>query len=357
MDEPTGPLPPRANPNFFGHAEAVERITAALGGERLHHAWLIGGPRGVGKATLAFRIARRLLAGLPDGGGLFGDAGVDLAMSPDDPVFRRVASGGHGDLLTIERPFLNDQGRETQDLNIAQARRIAPFLHRTAAEDGWRVVLLDDCHRMNNNSANAILKILEEPPARTVLLLVCETPGALPATIRSRCRRLELGPLSDADVRKGVLAAVPDLADADTDLLVSLATGSLGRALDLAAGNALGTYRRLSSLLCELPQPDRVAVATLAEEAAGKQGEALFEMVRSIVEDWLDRLVRVAAAPDRPPVARLPGEADALSRQAGAGLDRWWPVWEKTRGILARGADAHLDRRQVVLAAFGAMAD
>ena len=355
MDEATGPLPPRANPNFLGHGEAVARITAALSGDRLHHAWLIGGPRGVGKATLAFRIARRLLAGLPDGGGLFGDAGVDLAMSPDDPVFRRVAAGGHGDLLTIERPFLNDQGRETQDLNIAQARRIAPFLHRTAAEDGWRVVLLDDCHRMNNNSANAILKILEEPPRRTVLLLVCETPGALPPTIRSRCRRLDLGPLSDADVRSGVTAAIPDLADTDVDLLVSLASGSLGRALELAQGDALKVYRRLSSLLCELPHPDRVAITALAEEAGGRQGEALFDMVRSVVEDWLDRLVRAAAAPDRPPIARLPDEAPALTRQAGAGLDRWWPLWEKTRGILARGADAHLDRRQVVLAAFASL--
>ncbi len=179
------PPDPRENPNLIGHAPAEAAIRDALQGGRLHHAWLITGPEGVGKATLAYRFARALLAGA---------SALDMPASA--PVFRRVAAGTHADLLTIEREWDEKKKRLKKQIAAETARMIPPFLHLTPAEGGWRVVILDGAEDLNPQSANALLKVLEEPPARAVLMLVCSAPGRLLPTIRSRCRHLALAPLT-----------------------------------------------------------------------------------------------------------------------------------------------------------------
>ena len=165
------PLEPRENPLMFGHAGAQAQVLEAMRSGRMHHAWLITGAPGVGKATLAFRFARRLLAGVKPGD--------TLGMDPADPVFRRVAVGSHADLLTVEREWDEKKSRLRGEIVVDDARAISTFLRLTPAEGGWRVVVIDGAEHLNRNAANSVLKMLEEPPPRAVLLLTCAAPGRL----------------------------------------------------------------------------------------------------------------------------------------------------------------------------------
>ena len=176
---------PRENPHLVGHELAAGALVEAWGSGRLAHAWLIAGPRGIGKATLAYRFARFVLAG-GEGGGNDG-----LAMAPEHPVFQRAAAGGHSDLAVIERG-LGDRGRLRAEIVVDDVRKANAFLSLTAGEGGWRVVIVDAADEMNRNAANALLKRLEEPPSRVLFLLVSHAPSRMPATLRSRCRLLSL---------------------------------------------------------------------------------------------------------------------------------------------------------------------
>ena len=178
-------IEPRANPLLMGQGEAVARLEAFYRSGRLPHAMILSGPRGVGKATLAFSFARWLLA-QGGAGGLFGAAEPqpDLAVDPSDAVFRRVASGGHPDLLTLERTVNEKTGKLRDEIIIEDTRAVGAFLRLTPAEGGWRIVVVDAADELNRNSANALLKVLEEPPRQALLLLVAHAPGSLLPTIR-----------------------------------------------------------------------------------------------------------------------------------------------------------------------------
>ncbi|NNG02826.1 MAG: DNA polymerase III subunit delta' [Inquilinus sp.] len=349
---------PRENPELIGHAAAERALAAAAASDRLPHAWLLGGPAGIGKATLAFRFARHLLAGgaEQEGPGLFGEAPrEDLALDPQHPVFRRVAAAGHADLLTVERPPADEKGKRPQDLPVEAVRRIAPFLRLTAAEGGWRVVVVDEAERMNRNSANALLKVLEEPPARAVLILVSSRPGALLPTIRSRCRRLALEPLPEADLIAFLRPRVEGLSPDDLQAVARLAAGSPGRALALVEEGGLDLYRGLIELIATLPRLDRVAVHRLGDKLAAPAAEQAWRTVTALFDDWLSRLVRAHARGAVPELV-LPAEAEVNRRLAGApGLERWLEVWEKTHRLFARADSANLDRKQVLLQAFTAL--
>ena len=192
-DQETGALHPRENLAFVGHEAAEAELAEALTGARLHHAWLITGPKGIGKATLAYRFARRLL-----GAGHSGPRPFDV--EPNDPIVRKIAAKSHPDLRVLRRA-LNERGdRYKRDISADDARAIGAFFSMKSASGGWRVAIVDAVDDLNRHAANALLKTLEEPPARAMLLLVCHSPGAALATIRSRCRRLALRPLSDEQV-------------------------------------------------------------------------------------------------------------------------------------------------------------
>ncbi|MBV8399930.1 MAG: DNA polymerase III subunit delta', partial [Acetobacteraceae bacterium] len=236
---------PRANPLLLGHGAAEAVLAEALRSGRMHHAWLITGPEGIGKATLAFRFARRLLAGVPDQS--------TLALDPSHPVFRRVAAGTHADLLTVEREWDEKRKRRRSEIVVDDVRAVAEFLRLTPAEGGWRVVVVDGAEEMNRNAANALLKVLEEPPARAILLLVCAAPGRLLPTIRSRCRRLRLSPVDDAAMRRLLAQYLPGMDQGEREKLASLAEGSPGRALLLAEEEGLRLAGLVADVLVALP--------------------------------------------------------------------------------------------------------
>ncbi len=349
--EPVEVPAPRRNPELVGHETAEKTLIEAYLSNRLHHAWLITGARGIGKATLAYRFARFLLAGGGDKD-LFAETPQTLYVSPDHPVFKRVASGGHADLLTVERSFDEKRGRMRDQIIVEDVRAVGAFLSLTPAEGGWRFVVIDGAEEMNRHAANAALKALEEPPQRTVLLLVSNAPGRLLPTIRSRCRRLALKPLAQRDVAALLADMRPDLGADEVTALAKISEGSAGRALRLAGEGGLDLYRELVRLLASLPELDIAAVHGIGERLARPSGEAGYRTFTELMRWWLARLVRGGAL-GIVPESVVPGENALIGRLLGrGGLDRWVEVWEKINHLFACADSVGLDRKQVVLTAF-----
>lgn len=357
---------PRANPNLIGHASAERMLMEAAGAGRVHHAWLITGPKGVGKATLAFRFAHWLLAGCgdaPPADDLFGEdgagSGQSLSLDPEDPVFRRVAAGGHADLLTVARGPDDSGKRLRTEIVVADIRKVGDFLSLTAGEGGWRVVVIDGAEDMNRHAANALLKTLEEPPPRTVLLLVSHAPGRLPPTIRSRCRKLPLPPLEEGVVFDLLRQYRPDLAADEVALLAAMGEGSIGRALALADAGGISLYEELLSLLASLPRTEAAKLHGVTEAIARTRNEAgvyvAFDVFTDLLTWWIARLVRTRATGVMP--ERLaPGEEEVIARLGTVGnLDQWVEVWEKVTRLFGRASRVNLDRKQVLLNAFFAL--
>jgi DNA polymerase-3 subunit delta' len=350
--EPPAVPPPRENPLLLGHEPAEAALLQAYGAGRLPHAWLLAGPHGIGKATLAFRFARFLFAA-GGVGGLFAAAPTSLAVASDHPAFRRVASGGHADLLVVERSIDPRRKKLRTEIVVDDTRAIAGFLRLTPAEGSWRVVVVDGADMMNRNAANALLKILEEPPKRAALLLVSDNPGRLLPTIRSRCRILALKPLPQPVVLAALEHYRPDLGIGARAVLARLADGSIGRALDLAAAGGVGLYQSLVTLIGGLPRLDGVALHALADRVQRGDGEETFRLMTELLPGWVARMVALAAGGAEGEQAALPGEADTMRRLAARrGLDQWVEVWEKLTHLFAQADSVNLDRKQVVLNAF-----
>jgi DNA polymerase-3 subunit delta' len=350
---PAGLIPPRENPDLIGHEAAERTLLEAWTGDRFAHAWLICGPRGIGKATLAYRFARFVLAGEGEGG-LFG-APDDLALAPEHAVFRRIVGGGHADFLAIERSIDDKSKKLRSEIVVDDARRALPFFAQTAAEGGWRVAVVDCADEMNQNAANALLKVLEEPPGRGLLLLVSHAPGGLLATLRSRCRKLVLRPLRDDQVADLLGQRFPDLEATEMAALVALAAGSPGRALELAGEGGIGLYRELLALLRDLPGSDVPALHKLGDRLARANGATAFQVLMELLQDFLGRLVS-AAATGRQPLELVAGEGAVMSRLAARrGLEQWLEVWEKVGRLAASAEGANLDRKQVLLNVFSVL--
>ena len=345
---------PRDNPDLAGHAPAEAALLEAWNSGRLAHAWLLCGPKGIGKATLAYRFARFVLAGGGEGGGLFGGAPESLEIRPDHPIFRRVASQGHADLVAVERGWTDDKKAKLRtEIVVEDVRGIGGFMSLTPAEGGWRVVIIDSADEMNRNAANAVLKILEEPPRNALMLLVSHSPGQLLPTIRSRCRRLMLQPLPDAAVADLLRHHRPELAAADIAALAKLAEGSIGKALALADEGGLDLYRDVLNLLNGLPRLDIPALHAFGDRVARPENDGAFHTVTELLVWWLARLVRAGGRQGRGMTEVVPGEAALISRLlAVASLEHWLEVWEKTTTLFARTEAVHLDRKQAVLGAF-----
>lgn len=347
---------PAANPELVGHEAAEAILLRAVRSGRLPHGWLISGPRGIGKATLAYRFARFLLAGAggaDTGADLFGEAPAPetLRIPPDDPVFHRVAAEAHPDLRTLARGVNERSGKPRGEIVVDDVRSVGEFLHRTAAEAGWRIVIVDAIDEANPNATNALLKALEEPPARALLLLVSHAPGRLLPTVRSRCCHLALEPLSEEAVFGLLVSYAPDLPRDDAAALARLAEGSIGRALALAEGGGPELYRELVAILNDLPRLDVPRVHALAESLARDAEGRRFRTGMELLAWWLGRMIRTAAR-GQEPAEVVAGEAALAARLLERrGLARWLTLWEKITGLQARAEGVNLDRRQVVITA------
>ncbi|MGX9354745.1 DNA polymerase III subunit delta' [Roseobacteraceae bacterium S113] len=289
---------PRDTPALFGQREAELTFLEALNAERLHHGWIIAGPRGVGKATLAWRIARALISEPPDTeGGLFGapEPRETLDVSSEHPVARRIAAGSEQGLLRLTRPWDEKLKRFKQDITVDEVRRLKSRFAMAATDGGWRVAIIDAADELNTAAANAFLKLLEEPPERTTLLLVTHQPSALLPTIRSRCRMLRCAPLGSQDMSQALAQLGMDDA-AQAGALTTLSDGSVGRAVRLAQGDGAALYGALVSLLGSMPRLDRGRAASLASAASARGAGAQADLIFELLDVALARLARCGAA-------------------------------------------------------------
>jgi DNA polymerase-3 subunit delta' len=331
---------PRDNPELYGHEAAIAALRRTLDSRRLHHGWLLTGSPGIGKTTLAFRFARALLAGA---------AATDarLTMAPDHPVFRQVAQGAHPDLHVIEAERDPRWGRMRSEIPVDTVRAATASLQLTAAAGGYRVAVIDGAETLNRNAANALLKTLEEPPARAVLILVSHRPGAVAATIRSRCAKLRLRPLADATVGHALAQLLPELDAGERGALALLARGSIGRALSLAEGGQLASYRRLTEAIAADPT-DRLALDELSSELARVAERGGSAGALSLIQELLGRVV--SAGLDRLGPVVFAEEAQALRMLAARRpLDRWAGLWEKVARLAAAVDGLNLERSQAFM--------
>jgi DNA polymerase-3 subunit delta' len=331
---------PRETTVLFGHREAEMALLNAYRSGRVPHAWLIGGAAGIGKATLAYRMARFVLAHR-DPGALDVQRAETLFVDPSDAVTRQVAAGAHGGLLTLERTQ-NDKGVMRTVITVDETRETISFFGSTAAGEGWRVCVVDTVDELNPNAANALLKILEEPPHRSLFLLVSHAPARVLPTILSRCRKLPLRPLAANEVIRAAAQAT-DIAVDDPALreAADAAEGSVSRALTLLGGDALKLHHRTAALLATLPQIDPRELHALGDALGGSDRVALAAFIDS-VDRWVSQRLR---ADDANANANLP----RLARLA--------EVWEKINRA-ARDTEAYnLERKPLVFSVFGLLSE
>jgi len=329
---------PRETSALFGHREAEAALLAAYRSGRMAHAWLIGGPQGIGKATLAYRMARFVLAHR-DPASAEVRAADSLYVEPDDHVARLIASEAHGGLLTLERSA-NDKGVLRTVITVDETRETISFFGSTAAVEGWRVCIVDTVDELNPNAANALLKILEEPPQQSLFLLVSHAPARVLATIKSRCRRLSLRALSTNDVVSAAAEATGrDGADPALREAAAASEGSVARTLMLLGGDGLQLQTRTAALLASLPRIDASELHALGDSLGTSDRVALASFLDSI-ERWVADRLRTDD-----PNAELP----RLARLA--------EVWEKIVRAARDTESYNLERKPLVFSVFGMLAE
>lgn len=328
---------PRETAVLYGHDAAERTFLSAWRSGRVPHAWLLGGEPGIGKATLAFRIARFVLAH-PDPAQA-GDA-ASLAVDPAHPTARRVAAGAHSDLLVLERAADDKTGRLRTVISVEQVRRLSSFFGATAGEGGWRVAIVDRADELKYPEAsNALLKMLEEPPPRSLFLLVSQAPGRLLPTIRSRCRLLAMRPLRDDDVARAAAAALGRPGGDDLAAAAAASRGSVARAVALVDGQAGAVRQQVADLLRALPDTDPRGLHALGEALdRDRDRGGLLEVFADAVRDWLS--------------ARLTREGGDLAK-----LARFADLWERLNRAVGDAQVLHLEKKPLVFLIFRLAAD
>lgn len=338
-------ISPRTNTRLFGHEQVEEMLLSDFVSGKLAHGIILSGARGIGKATLAYRFARALLSGQSD-----------MEISEDSPVFKRVAAGSHTDLLVIEPLYDAKKDEYATEISIEQSRTIAQSLSLTPAEGQWRVVIIDSADDLNVKSANSILKILEEPPPQTVIMLIAHNAGALLPTIKSRCRLINLRPLAKSDFLRSMSYIAPDINDDDLAVLGIISDFSPGIAIEMRHNNVLGAYDEIISLLGALPNLDNREVQSFCEKiGSGKKAHANWNIFMYVMLCILERIAKKAAGTAIIPINNEDEMVLAkLSRTHSAVV--WATKWHEALSQFLLARRLHLDYKQVSLVFFHSLA-
>jgi DNA polymerase-3 subunit delta' len=333
---------PRDVDRVFGHDAAIAEFERARASGRMHHAWLLVGPDGVGKATLAYHFARTVLG---QGEGIkHGD------VPAEHPLFRKVAGLAHPNFLLIRRSWIEKSKKYSQWIGVDEVRRLRAFLGTTSGEDAWRVVVVDRADELNQNAANALLKALEEPPPRTLFLMVAGVEGRLPITIRSRSRVLRLGALDEASLKAAVQAALTrDGVKADPkalDLALALSEGSVRRALELVSSGGIGLYEQILAMFALLPEVDGAELHNQTERVTAGNDLARLELYLALMRGVIERMTRFTAMGS----GALGAEKKLAARLVSpSNLDRWAEAWEVITEARNEAFTLNLDRNLLVL--------
>lgn len=326
---------PVAQSRLVGHHDAQAQFLEAARTGRLPHAWLIGGPEGIGKATLAYRLARWLLSPAE------ARIGPGVETDPQARAVRQIVAGAHPDLAILRRAPEKEGGTLPTVIPVEQVRRVLERVHQTASEGGNRVCIVDSADELNTHGANALLKTIEEPPRNTFFLLISHAPGRLLPTIRSRCRRLMLQALGDSEVRDilaGLDASAAGRTPDDLDAVAARSEGSVRKALTLLDPQALGVVKAVESLLAGLPRLDHGAMLKLGEMVNGRQNRSEFAIALDVVGTYMR------------------AQIDSRAGAGAASLAPLIEVWDKAQRSAREAEIFHLDRRPLILDLFGGLA-
>lgn len=331
IDRVEGHDHPRQTSYIVGQDVVVARAARAIQSGHVPPGWLITGPPGIGKATLAYRIARYLLAY-----GATGEGAEDLSVPENESAAIQIAAGSHSGLLALRRGANPQTGRMMTVLGVEEIRRLAGFFGMTSGAGGWRVAIVDTADEMNDNAANALLKALEEPPSRAVLILLANAPGRLLPTIRSRCQRLDLRPLGDIDMDRELTVRLPDWSAEARAALIKLAGGSIGLALRMASDDGLALAKESETLIDNAQSADSAAILALADKLGRSAGG--IDMFGEYLTQALEQRI--------------------LDRAKGGATDltQWVHLLEKLRRSFARTRALHLEPRQTILSSANAIA-
>lgn len=331
-------ITPRTNVKLFGHEETEAMLLGDLAAGRLAHGLIFSGGKGIGKATLAYRFARALLAGSDD-----------MEMSENHPVFHRVAAGSHTDLLVIEQEYDAKKEEYANEISIEQSRTIAQSLSLTPAEGTWRVVIIDSADALNNKSANSILKILEKPPPRTILILIANNIGQLLPTIRSRCRVLNIKPLSQENFAKAMRLVAPEIYGDELAALGIISKNSVGIALELRAQGALMLYNEIVGIMAEMDSGRLIAFCE--QFSGGKKIHGKWQVFANVTLCILERICKKSSGFDIKPITEE--EENMLQILAGRyGAEIWARKWQEVAQQFLLAKRLHLDYKQVALTFF-----
>lgn len=328
FDTIPGIAEPAENPLLAGHDEAMRQVASAYRAGKLHHALLLSGPPGIGKATFAFHLAHHLIANPVA-------AQAPATFSPRDPesaLFRQIAQGAHPAVLHLTRP-INERTKGFKSVvTVDEIRRIGRFLSLTSHDGGFRVVIVDPADDMNVNAANALLKNLEEPPPRTLFVLISHSPGGLLPTIRSRCQTIKLKPLDGStllSVLERLETPLPDGADS-RDALAARAGGSVRDALLLTHYGGIDIADAVAGVMHE--REFAVAEAWRVAEAVGGRDSAVqFSIFNQTALDTIAAWAREAAAS---------GDVVSAARRS--------ELWREADRLIAETDTYNLDRKQHV---------
>ncbi len=342
---------PRESRTLIGHEEAEQQFLSSFNSGRFHHAWLVTGLKGVGKATFAYRAARFLLTREGESDGLFGPPD-SLDIAEGHPADALILAGSHPGLSVLKREY-DPKGKKTfKVIRIDDVRALSDFFGLKSSDGGWRVVIVDTVDDMNISAANAFLKILEEPPAQTLFFLLSHTPAGLLPTIRSRCRQLPLKPLSADRVRKVITPWTAGLSEDQLATLLALSEGSPGKALLLQQTGGLEAFLSSLSTFEGYPSFDPDKLHGLADAVGRKDGEGLYRVLVELYPWWISRLVR-SLSTGFADQDLLAGERQVMAKLGShQSVAFWVDIWEKSNHLIKRAESINLDRKQVILDLF-----
>jgi len=281
----------------------IEAFEDALSRGRLHHAWLLSGTKGLGKANFAWRAAARLLGTR------------DFAADEDHSTVRLMRAGSHPDFLKIELEE-RQAGVLRREITVEQARKLPEFFSKAPAIAPFRVAIIDAADDLNTNAANAVLKTLEEPSGRGVIFLIAHAPGRLLPTLRSRCRRLVFAPWSESDIASVLLAEGQD------PVIAAMAEGSPGRALALASQGVAEVDRQVEALLASAGPARLQAIQAMTDGLRGEVGRVRFDLI----------------------VDRLAAAARVRALAGGSRGDSWAVAWDRLSNLTSMVEGLNLDR-------------